>query len=62
MFVGDALVVDKTGWPTVPYKLTLKDGTTLAGNLPFNYDINQGRGHWQGMEGLDWHLWSSETR
>ena len=35
VFIGDALVIDKTGWPTVPYKLTLKDGTTLAGNLPF---------------------------
>ena len=58
VFIGDALVIGKTGWPTVPYKLTLKDGSILAGNLPFNYDLNQGSGHWHGMEGIDWHLWS----
>ncbi len=58
VFIGDALIVDKTGWPTVPYRLTLKDGATLAGNLAFNYDTNQDGGHWHGMEGIDWHVWS----
>ncbi len=58
IFIGDTLVADKTGWPTVPYKLTLKDGTTLAGELPFRYSNDQGQGHWQGLEGIDWHLWS----
>lgn len=62
VFLGDALVLDKTGWPTVPYRLTLRDGTTLAGNLPFNYSTGQGEGHWHGMEGLDWHLWPQETK
>jgi beta-lactamase regulating signal transducer with metallopeptidase domain len=57
VFIGDALVIGRTGWPTVPYKLMLKDGTVLAGNLPFNYDIDQGQGHWHAIEGIDWHLW-----
>ncbi len=61
VFIGDALVLDKTGWPTVPYKLTLKDGTVLAGNLPFSYEVNRGRGHWHGMEGIDWHLWGGRA-
>jgi beta-lactamase regulating signal transducer with metallopeptidase domain len=60
VFIGDTLVADKTGWPTVPYKLTLKDGTTLAGELPFQYSSDQGQGHWQGLEGIDWHLWSRQ--
>ena len=62
VFIGDALVAGKTGWPTVPYRLTLKDGTILAGNLPFQYVTDQGKGRWQGMEGIDWHLWPSGTR
>jgi beta-lactamase regulating signal transducer with metallopeptidase domain len=62
VFIGDALVSDKTGWPAVPYKLTLKDGSILAGNLPFNYSVDQGRGHWHAMEGIDWHRWPSRTR
>jgi prepilin-type processing-associated H-X9-DG protein len=62
VFIGNALVIGKTGWPTVPYKLTLKDGVTLAGDLPFDYIISQGQGHWHGMEGIDWHLWGSGTK
>ena len=62
VFIGDTLVLDQTGWPTVPYKLTLKDGSTLAGNLPFRYVVDKGRGHWHGMEGIDWHLWPSGTK
>jgi len=40
--------------PTVPYKLTLKDGKLLEGNLPFRYEpLSE---HWQPRVGLDWHL------
>jgi hypothetical protein len=42
--------------PTVPYKLTLKDGTVLEGNLPFEYNFDGGKGHWHGIHGIDWHL------
>jgi len=39
--------------PTIAYKLTLKDGDILQGNLPFDWDA---RGeNWYGVEGLDWH-------
>ncbi|MEN6334489.1 MAG: CARDB domain-containing protein, partial [Phycisphaerales bacterium] len=58
VFLGDALVADKTGRPTVPYKLTLKDGSTLAGNLPFYLS----RGKWIGLEGIDWHLWPNTAK
>ncbi len=40
--------------PTVPYTLTLKDGTVLKGNLSFVYDARMKQ--WQGIHGLDWHL------
>jgi len=46
----------KTGLPTVPYKLTLKDGTILEGNLPFEYNFDGGKGHWHGIHGIDWHI------
>ncbi len=62
VFIGDALVSERTGWPTVPYKLTLQDGTILAGNLPFSYEVDKGQGHWHAMEGIDWHLWPNGTR
>jgi hypothetical protein len=42
--------------PTIPYKLTLKDGTVLEGNLPFEYLVDEGRPRWHGVEGIDWHL------
>ena len=42
------------GRPAVPYKLRLKDRTTLDGVLPFEWRPNAGR--WEGIEGLDWHL------
>ena len=58
VFISDALVADKTGRPTVPYKVTLDDGSVLAGNLPFY--LSQGK--WLGLEGIDWHLWPNETR
>ena len=44
------------GLPTVPYKVTLKDGTLLEGNLPFEYNFDGNKGHWHGLEGVDWHL------
>jgi len=57
VFTGDVRGPDDTGWPTVPYKLTLRDGTILAGNLPFTYDADGAGGHWHALEGIDWHLW-----
>jgi len=40
--------------PTIPYKLTLRDGSGLEGNLRFYYlPVLQ---TWSGLEGLDWHL------
>ncbi len=44
------------GLPAVPYTLTLKDGSALSGNLPFQCSIEQGRAVWQATTGLDWHL------
>lgn len=48
------------GLPTVPYKLTLKDGAVLEGNLPFFYNAQSGR--WTGTGGLDWHLKGERNR
>jgi len=62
VFLSDALVFDKTGRPTVPYKLTLKDGSTLAGNLPFEHETDKGQGKWIGLGGIDWHLWPNEAK
>ena len=47
---------NKNNLPTVPYKLTLQDGTVLSGNLPFEYNFDGGKGHWHGIHGIDWHL------
>jgi tetratricopeptide (TPR) repeat protein len=44
----------KATLPAVPYKLTLKKGETLEGDLPFGY--NQKSKRWYGKHGLDWHL------
>ena len=55
MFPSKEVIIGRKGWPTVPYKLTLKDGSVLEGNLPFEYNFDGGKGHWHGMEGLDWH-------
>ena len=56
VFIGDKEIIGKKGWPTVPYELTLKDGTVLEGDLAFKYDFFGGKDHWHGMEGIDWHL------
>jgi hypothetical protein len=58
VFISDALVADKTGRPTVPYKVALEDGSVLAGNLPFYRE----QGKWIGLEGIDWHLWPNGTK
>ena len=42
------------GSPTVPYKLTLRDGRILSGDLPFYYSARPDR--WIGERGIDWHL------
>lgn len=44
------------GLPVVPYTLTLKDGGTLSGELPFHCSVEDGRIVWQATTGLDWHL------
>jgi hypothetical protein len=49
-----AVAHQPNGRPAVPYKLVLKDRTTLEGVLPFEWRL--GREDWQGLEGLDWHL------
>lgn len=57
--LGEALL-GEYGRPTVPYRLTLEDGSVLDGGLAFMYvpDTNDGcrTGNWSAMEGLDWHL------
>ncbi len=42
------------GRPTIPYRLTLKDGAILSGELPFRYEEYDRR--LQPTGGLDWHL------
>jgi len=56
VFENPEVINQKTGLPTVPYKLTLKDGTILEGNLPFEYNFDGGKGHWHGIQGIDWHI------
>ena len=41
------------GCPQLPYTLTLRDGSTLKGSLPFEWNVRAQR--WIGFEGLDWH-------
>ncbi len=41
------------GLPAVTYELTLRNGQTLKGDLPFEW--NPRRQKWGGLEGLDWH-------
>ncbi|MBN2181459.1 MAG: hypothetical protein JW715_06065 [Sedimentisphaerales bacterium] len=62
VFIGKKEIIGKTGWPTVPYKLTLKDGRILEGELPFNYSADGKGGHWHGMEGIDWHLTEKDKK
>lgn len=39
--------------PAVPYKVTLKNDTSLEGTLPFEW--RSGSQRWEALEGLDWH-------
>jgi len=65
VFISDKEIsgLDRKSWPTVPYKLVLKDGGIIEGNLLFRYLPERKRSlfrtikaYWQGMLGLDWHL------
>jgi protocatechuate 3,4-dioxygenase beta subunit len=56
VFKNPEVINQKTGLPTIPYKLTLKDGSVLEGNLPFEYNFDGGKGHWHGIHGIDWHI------
>ena len=56
VFANPEPVNGRKGLPTVSYKLTLKDGSTLQGNLPFQYEFEEGTGHWFALQGIDWHL------
>jgi hypothetical protein len=52
----------KKDLPTVPYKLTLKDGTVLQGDLPCDYEFEGAKGHWFGIQGIDWHLQKEQKK
>ncbi|MHC4737364.1 MAG: M56 family metallopeptidase [Planctomycetota bacterium] len=65
VFISDKEIsgLDRKNWPTVPYKLVLKEGGTIEGNLLFRYKPERKRSlfrtieaYWQAMLGLDWHL------
>jgi beta-lactamase regulating signal transducer with metallopeptidase domain/peroxiredoxin/outer membrane lipoprotein-sorting protein len=47
---------DSEGRPTVHFRLTLKDGEILQGDLPFVRSRDPKRIPWMGLESLDWHL------
>jgi beta-lactamase regulating signal transducer with metallopeptidase domain/peroxiredoxin/outer membrane lipoprotein-sorting protein len=47
---------DSEGRPTVHFRLKLKDGEILQGDLPFVRTRQPGRGSWMGFKALDWHL------
>jgi len=54
VFAGDC------GRPTIPYTLTLRDGTILSGLLPYQYRPDESTsyrtGSWETLGGCDWHL------
>ncbi len=56
VFLSPEEINDKKNLPTVPYKITLKDGTRLEGNLPFEFCFIGDEPHWHGLLGIDWHL------
>jgi len=56
VFANEYEVHGYKGLPTVPYKVTLRDGTVLEGCLPFEYNFDGDVGHWHGLQGIDWHL------
>ncbi|MHC4574758.1 MAG: carboxypeptidase-like regulatory domain-containing protein [Planctomycetota bacterium] len=61
VFENPEVINDKKGLPTVPYKLTLQDGTVLQGNLPFEFNFDGDIPHWHGIHGIDWHLQNEAT-
>jgi protocatechuate 3,4-dioxygenase beta subunit len=56
VFENPEVINDKKGLPTVPYKVTMQDGTVLQGNLPFEFNFDRDVAHWHGLHGIDWHL------
>ncbi|MHC4477320.1 MAG: carboxypeptidase-like regulatory domain-containing protein, partial [Planctomycetota bacterium] len=56
VFPNQRVILRKKNLPTVPYRLTLEDGTVLNGNLPFEFNFDGLVPHWHGLEGIDWHL------
>jgi len=72
--LNDISISEPEEWPRVYYKLTLKDGAVIEGDLHFEYHFYHGdeQGRWYGihghfyegpetpykMHGLDWHLQS----
>lgn len=58
VFISDKqLMGHENKAPAIPYKLTLKDGGVLEGDLYFAYRAS--RQDWQPTEGIDWHLQKS---
>jgi protocatechuate 3,4-dioxygenase beta subunit len=62
VFLNPEDVYGKKNLPTVPYKLTLQDGTRLEGNLPFEFDFDDDVPQWNGIAGIDWHLGHPEPQ
>jgi hypothetical protein len=56
VFKNPDVINNKKELPTVPYKVTLKDGTVLQGNLPFEFNFDGDIPHWHGIHGIDWHI------
>lgn len=66
VFISDKEITDDTKAPAIPYKLILKDGSVLAGDLYFHFQVRNWtwqaaigidkRGKWQAAIGIDWHL------
>jgi beta-lactamase regulating signal transducer with metallopeptidase domain/peroxiredoxin/outer membrane lipoprotein-sorting protein len=50
------VVAGSKGRPTIHFRLTLKDGEILQGDLPFIHGYHRGQRTWMGFEALDWHL------
>jgi len=50
VFASPKKVNGHDGLPTVPYRLTLKDGTLLEGDLPFEYNFDGRQGRWYGLK------------
>lgn len=56
VFLNPEEINGRKNLPTVPYRVTLQDGTVLEGNLPFQFAFDGDIPHWHGIHGLDWHL------